>query len=267
MELTIENLFLNIPTNKKINITTFDTSNLIKIYNFSGVVNMFCIECNQKTSFKITSNKKEELRVWAHYMALKQAILEYTAECILDGTLYKFIVKFDNDFIVKIAQYPEALVLNSLKNNRYVKILGKEKDNELKLANMLYTKNLGIGSMTYLRRIYEHIVNEAHQNYIKDYGKKAYEERDKMSFKIEKLGEQYLPQIMVTHSSIYGIISKGIHELSEDDCISNFQVLFDGIILMLEEKIEKEEEEKRKKENSKELNEINALLRKMGLEN
>lgn len=49
--------------------------------------------------------------------------------------------------------------------------------------------------------------------------------------------------------TIYGIVSKGIHELSEEECLQFFPVLRDSIFMILE----KWEEERRKTENEKKL--------------
>ena len=45
------------------------------------------------------------------------------------------------------------------------------------------------------------------------------------------IAQNYLPDMLTSNSTIYGIISKGIHELSEDDCITYFPVLQECIFL------------------------------------
>ena len=44
-----------------------------------------------------------------------------------------------------------------------------------------------------------------------------------------------LPEILVGNSTVYGIVSKGIHELSEEDCISYFPILKEYIFSIAEE--------------------------------
>ena len=46
---------------------------------------------------------------------------------------------------------------------KYRKILGKEKYGEFGRAVGLYTHGIGIGSYVYLRRIFENLIEEAHQ--------------------------------------------------------------------------------------------------------
>ena len=46
-----------------------------------------------------------------------------------------------------------------------------------------------------------------------------------------------------SNPTIYGIVSKGIHELSEDDCIRYFPVLKESIIMILRQWAQKKKEE------------------------
>ena len=49
-------------------------------------------------------------------------------------------------------------------------------------------------------------------------------ERARVAEKIKML-EGYLPDILVKNATIYGILSKGIHELSEEECRKYFPVV------------------------------------------
>lgn len=69
----------------------------------------------------------------------------------------------------------------------------------------------------------------------------------KFDKKIETL-KDYLPEALVKNKAIYGIVSKGIHELSEEECLDMFQPLLIGIELILDEVLAQKEKEKREKE-------------------
>ncbi|MPM80561.1 hypothetical protein SDC9_127609 [bioreactor metagenome] len=57
----------------------------------------------------------------------------------------------------------------------------------------------------------------------------------------------YLPAVLITNKNVYGIISKGIHELSEDECRSMFPWIKAGIEMILDDILaEKERAEKEK---------------------
>ena len=59
---------------------------------------------------------------------------------------------------------------------------------------------------------------------------------------------------------VYGILSKGVHELSEDECKEYFTVLRESIEMILDEKLERLKKEKRKKEIRTALNTITKKL-------
>lgn len=160
-----------------------------------------------------------------------------------------FIVCANQDKIVKIGQYPSVADLEFPELKKYKKILSDDDIKGLRRAIGLFAQGIGAGSYVYLRRILEHLVLEAQNRGIKD-GVIAKEEieRMRMGEKIKALSN-YLSEIFVNNASIYGILSKGIHELSEKECIAYFPVLKSCIFLILE----KWEEERKKEETEKSL--------------
>lgn len=63
-----------------------------------------------------------------------------------------------------------------------------------------------------------------------------------MAEKIQMLKNE-LPPFLVEHPKIYSILSKGIHELSESDCLKNFETLKLGTELILDQRLEAKERE------------------------
>ena len=63
-----------------------------------------------------------------------------------------------------------------------------------------------------------------------------------------KMLANYLPETLVKNTVFYGIISKGIHELSEEDCLAFFPVMQSFIIMILRqwETLRKDKEEEQK---------------------
>jgi hypothetical protein len=49
---------------------------------------------------------------------------------------------------------------------------------------------------------------------------------------------------------MYGILSKGIHDLSEEECLAHFEVLRNGIELILDQKLEAQERAAKTKKTS-----------------
>ena len=78
----------------------------------------------------------------------------------------------------------------------------------------------------------------------KEKRKKLFTSQDEVDEKIALLSE-YLPEFMVKHrKSLYGVISKGIHELSKEENLKNFRIVKDAIDIILKEKLTYYQEKK-----------------------
>lgn len=169
--------------------------------------------------------------------------------CAMDNTHHlDYIVLTYGNKMKKIGQYPSVADLSFPELKEYRKVMTKEDEKELKRAIGLFASGIGVGSFVYLRRIFERIIVTASRKAIEE-GKIKEEEFGKahVDEKIKMLAE-YLPKSLANNPVFYGIISKGIHELSEEDCIEFFPVMQSFIMMILRqwEKIRRDEEEENK---------------------
>lgn len=165
--------------------------------------------------------------------------------------------------IMKVGQYPTIADMHKVQIKQYKSVLTNEEMKEFTRAIGLAASGVGIGSFVYLRRIFENQIAEAFEMALKneDVVKDDFV-RARMDEKIEKL-KKYLPETLVEARSIYGILSKGIHSLTEEECLLSFDVLKQGIEMILDDKLE----QKRKVEKRKQtMASISALKAKMGKE-
>jgi hypothetical protein len=63
---------------------------------------------------------------------------------------------------------------------------------------------------------------------------------------------------MVEHAKVYSILSLGVHELSEEQCLQHFPVLRGAIELILDDRNAKREREKREREIKAALGKISS---------
>lgn len=182
---------------------------------------------------------------------------------------HKFYVIFqltkDNN-LMKTGQYPSILDFdNSLKE--YKKFL-KDKDitKELTKAEILKTHNMGVGAFLYLRRIFEKLIFEKFDQAKIDKNIDQQEEatfrNDSTKDKVKTLHEKgYLPAFVYeTNSFVYSILSKGVHQLDEEECNSHYDTLRLTVLLILKEQVDMEKNEKLKKSTKNQLNKIHAKL-------
>ena len=152
----------------------------------------------------------------------------------------------------KVSQFPSMADLQLFDIEKYRKVL-KNLHKDYRMALGLYASGVGAGSLVYLRRILESIIEEVHQeckadpNWNEnDYQHSRFNEKIEL---FEKQGKEIFPsELKPIKNKIYGVLSKGIHESSEDDCKSIFPDLKDAIDLFLDAKIAKLERAKRIKE-------------------
>lgn len=214
--------------------------------------------CDLNSSPRICYSNKRVNETFVHEIILR---------CKRYNDLFHFFIHIEKDehgntiSISKVGQYPSIADLHIKQIHRYDKVLSKEKMKELTKAIGLAANGIGIGSFVYLRRIFEHLIFEAFQfakNDNLDFDETKFN-TSKMDGKIKSL-RGYLPTFLVENHSIYGILSKGIHELSEEDCKSYFTILRESIELILDEKLEQLQKDKKKKEISSALNKISKDL-------
>lgn len=162
--------------------------------------------------------------------------------------------------IRKIGQYPSVADIHIAQIKQYSKVVNKEDQRDLAKAIGLAANGVGIGSFVYLRRIFENLIIEASEtciaNGLVDRNKF---EASRMDEKISLLRTE-LPEFLYENRKIYGIISKGIHELTENECLSMFDVLRSSIEMILEEKLAKYQKEQKKKELQKNIDKISKQL-------
>lgn len=248
-------------------------------------IDIYCPECRENRVFSCKSipyywyddhsqtieekTLEQELVSWQrcqHGFKLADTTEEpwtWTNKSLEDDTrlmVFKFFCAMDNthhlDYIVlthgnkmkKIGQYPSVADLSLSELKEYKKVMSREDEKELRRAMGLYASGIGVGSFVYLRRIFERIIVNASQKAIKE-GK--IKEKDFNNAHVDekiKMLSEYLPKVLVSNHVFYGIISKGIHELSEEECIEFFPVMQSFIMMILRqwEKMRKDEEEEKK---------------------
>lgn len=163
--------------------------------------------------------------------------------------------------LMKVGQYPSVADIHIGKVRQYNKVLKKSLAREFTKAIGLAANGVGIGSFVYLRRIFETLIMEA-ADFATEKGIIERESFNKlrMDKRIESLHE-FLPPFIVKHYTIYGILSKGIHELSEEECLGYFDIMRTSIEMILDQRIEMQQKERKEKEVEKQLNAIIANLK------
>ena len=202
---------------------------------------------------------------WGWYndtFASEVRIMTFRFSCTMDKAhRLDYFVMTEENIMRKIGQYPSIADLSVPELKKYDKVMSEEDRSELRRAVGLNANGIGIGSYVYLRRIFERIVDRASNNAIADkkissekYAKAHTDDRIKML-------AGYLPKGLRDNPGFYKIVSKGIHELSEKECIEYFPVLKGFIMMVFRQWERMREEEEEERSLSAELNRIATKIK------
>ena len=164
--------------------------------------------------------------------------------------------------IQKVGQYPSLADMQMFDVEQYRSVLDRESYRDLTRAIGLNANGIGAGAFLYLRRIIERLVEEAHLEAMKeDSWDQQKEERyvkdhfvDKLKT-IENNGHVIIPEVLrEVKPKIYGVLSKGVHESTDDECSELFPYMQFIIEQILDERIRKKELNSKLAKLSKKLN-------------
>ena len=142
-----------------------------------------------------------------------------------------YVVLTTDNSMMKIGQYQSIADMTFPELDAYKHVISKEDRKELGTAIGLFANGVGAGSYVYLRRILERLIDQAKARA----GDKVSDEEFEQARVAEriKMLQGYLPEIFIKNKTIYGILSKGIHELSEEECREYFPVVKECIYQIL----------------------------------
>jgi|LSQX01.3.fsa_nt_gb hypothetical protein len=168
-----------------------------------------------------------------------------------------FLLQIKNGKLTKIGQTSSLADLAEQDIKNYKKVLGEAYFHEFSKAIGLYAHGIGVGSFVYLRRIIENFIIKPAYEEAKtqtNWNDNVYQNL-RVKEKIELL-KNYLPEFLVQNPSIYSIISKGIHDLTENECRIFFPVLRKSLEFVLTDLEAKRETEQKRKDMQAELGKI-----------
>ncbi|EOT2913835.1 hypothetical protein ACLBZE_001582 [Clostridium perfringens] len=121
--------------------------------------------------------------------------------------------------------------LKSICSNKESKEISKYINKALVMESFGY----GIASLLYIRRAFEKLI-------IISEGKEH--ENDGTTMKDRIKNNKYLPDLIKENSRIYNIISEGIHNQSEEECMKLFKIIKVGVMILITRVYSYVEEEK-----------------------
>jgi len=232
-----EDLCLNTALYQKFPVRT--VHEFRKLEYFEGTVDCYCQGCQKHSVFKA---KEKEFKPLGRVET--DGLLNYVFRLILVCSRDQehqllFLYRVHDGQLDKIGQSPSLSDLAAPDLRKYRAVLGEEKHRELVRGVGLFSHDVGIGAFVYLRRVFEHLIDVAHTKAVAEpTWDEAVFRQSRMAEKIELL-KSFLPQFLIENRRLYGILSSGVHELAEQDCLEAFPVVKVGIELILDDELER----------------------------
>lgn len=160
--------------------------------------------------------------------------------------------------LIKIGQYPSRMEFERY-IREYSKVLSKKNNSELNSAIGLAAHGIGAGAYVYLRRVFERLVFDIFDKEYKGESTLEQFRSEKMEDKLKVLNIHFNDKI--NKKLLYGILSKGIHELEEAECREHFNVVLQALLIILEDQFEKNDKIEREKKIAKLINNVHGKLK------
>ncbi len=228
--------------------------------HYSGKIDAFHPGLKENTTYQVSTSPK--IKGFAG-LTKYTGFYTHTIRCVRTNEEFRAYSFFNgqNGVLQKIGQFLSIADFHISQIKQYSSVLSKEKLKEFTRAIGLAANGVGIGSFVYLRRVFETLLEEAHQKALlsKDWKDEDFNNA-RVSDKIKML-ELYLPNFLVENKELYGILSKGVHSLEENECLAYYETVKTGIEIILDEKVEESEKVKKIENAKKQIAALNSKLK------
>lgn len=260
---TPEHLCLHIPLYKRFKLRSEHAEWLTNLEDYRGALDIYCCECRSHTVFSGSRFPPMRLTRRAENQLVtvnRNFTLEFSCPRSSEHVAI-FVFRVNNGILEKIGQSPSISEIAAPDLQVYRSILGDERLSELSRGIGLATHGVGAGALLYLRRIFESLIQETKIKAMKEgHTNEVLEKKAHMDEQILSL-RGCLPDFLVENRSAYGIMSHGIHSLSEDECLNIFPLIRTSIELILDEILEKNNKEKKISNARNEIAKLSGILK------
>ena len=212
---------------------------------YKDTLDSFCVNCKKSSTFEYNKRyvliEEENKNNYSYESFLHPNTFFHNYYCTrCNENEIIFLIQIQDESISKIAQFPTELSLMSKDLSKYLKkwILSEEKVDELKKSIISYSNNYAIPAYLYLRWVFEYLINTIFEETKIEYWITEDIFKDKKMVNKILLLKSHLPDFLNENKHIYSILSKWVHELSEEECINYYEILKESLILILDERIE-----------------------------
>ena len=154
--------------------------------------------------------------------------------------------------LVKVGQYPSLTDFQLGDLTEFEDGMSKQQRREFVRATNSAAHGFNVAACVYFRRAFESVLVEACDEYMAQHGLIEWKEFNgaRTDARIELLRD-HLPKFMSEHPQLYGVLSIGIHELTEEQCAAELPMLRKAIELIMRERVTAARQQREREEVSK----------------
>ncbi|HEV2692877.1 MAG TPA: short-chain dehydrogenase [Verrucomicrobiae bacterium] len=248
---------LEIPLYRTFQFDVDEQNALSELEFYKGTIDCYCHGCQRHSVLDCAENE------YVRRFSYDNHIFPLSFICTRDRShITTFLFRAHEGTVQKIGQYPSLGDLVGTDLQKYRPVLTNEHYRELVRGVGLASHDVGIGAFIYLRRVFEHLIESAHLKFKDSPGwdESAFEQA-RIDEKIQIL-KSSLPQFLVENRVLYKILSSGVHELSEEECLKIFPAVKIGIELILDDELERHKRDKKIQSAKEALNQTAQKLKR-----
>lgn len=221
----------------------------ISRYGFP-TLDLFCPNCKDNKTFVQTNwNYVDGLGSYQKGSQRLQNIRSLYYHCPTCGQSVFYLFYYNGNEIIKLAQYPSLYDVSrdELKKYQKNKLIDKDSFREIYKAETCASSGYYVAAYTYMRRVYETMLLSVFKDNQAEIGLSEDEFRKLHSDKKLEAIKDYLAIDDEIYLPLYGLLSAGIHAMTEEQCCEDYVVLKPILLeILAEQKAKQDKADKRK---------------------
>lgn len=161
-------------------------------------------------------------------------------------------IELDPTLLVKVGQYPSLTDFQLGDLTEFEDGMSKQQRREFVRATNSAAHGFNVAACVYFRRVFESVLMEARDEYMAQHGLTEWQEfKDARTDERIRLLREHLPRFMSEHPQLYGVLSLGVHELTEEQCAAELPMLRKAIELIMRDRVTAARQNREREEVSK----------------
>lgn len=247
-------LLLNQGVYGKINSVDFKTFDAVVDGKTMHSLDLYCPTCKADKTFVFNIIRSSDALGTSQIAVqggwtYRANIRDLTYVCPTCKKTVYFMLYYDGENIIKLAQYPTLFDVSRDQLKKYQKnqLIDKDSFKEIYKAEICASSGYYVAAYTYMRRVYETMLLSVFDQNKEEIGLTEDNFRKLHSDKKLEAIKDYLAIDDEIYLPLYGLLSAGIHAMTEEQCCEDYNVLKPILLdILAEQKAKKEKESKRK---------------------